>query len=90
MSAAQLGLLQRDLGALSADIDAVREAMYSGDFGDRMQQCTAKYHDAERAVARLKEADGKDSSSTGDATTDALWRQVDNAWSDLIVDASLM
>jgi hypothetical protein len=52
-STARVEVLRRDLTELCDTIDDCREHLYSGDFGDKMQRCTAGYHDAQRAVIAL-------------------------------------
>jgi hypothetical protein len=45
--------LAKELERLAADIDDVREAFYTGNFGDKMQGCTARYNDVEAQMQRV-------------------------------------
>jgi hypothetical protein len=48
--------LQQDLADLDVAMVTTRSVMYTGDFGDHMQRCTALYSDVVRGVTKLAEA----------------------------------
>lgn len=96
---------RRDVVALQTDLQRCREKLHTSDFGDLMEQCTAEYQRLSRDVALLGGATKEDLACDSIAVvTDVLprvidtiecdtlkqeWRRADDAWSDLIVDASL-